>query len=248
MSKVTIEDKIYVLKRKIFPMSLMLASRNTARNPLLYFDEETGSNRPLRYARNQKSPFEDEQDGHAILEPIIFEDGLLAVPKNNQVLQKFLAYHPENGILFEELDTKKDASDQIDWMMVQLKAQNSAMNLDIATREAIGRILLGARVDNLSSEELKRDVLLYARNNPEEFLDMINDPELRLQNIAAKALQDNVFILKNNRRDIYFNLPDNKKKLMGIPFGDEPVKLLSSYLQSDEGIELYKVLETKYTK
>jgi len=248
MSKQTIEDKIYVLKRKNFPMSLMLTSRNSARKPLLYFDEETGQNRPLRYARNQKSPFEDEQDGHAILEPIIFEDGLLTVPRNNQVLQKFLAYHPENGILFEELDTKKDAADQIDWMMVQLNAQNAAMNLDIATREAIGRILLGARVDNLSSEELKRDVLLYARNNPEQFLDMINDPELRLQNIAAKALQDNVFILKNNRRDIYFNLPDNKKKLMGIPFGDEPVKLLSAYLQSDEGIDLYKVLETKYTK
>lgn len=248
MSKLTIEDKVYVLKRKNFPMSLMLNSRNSARNPLLYFDEETGQNRALRYARNQKSPFEDEQDGHAILEPIIFEDGLLAVPKNNQVLQKFLAYHPDNGILFEELDTKKDASDQIDWMMVQLNAQNAAMNLDIATREAIGRILLGARVDNLSSEELKRDVLLYARNNPEEFLDMIDDPELRLQNIAAKALQDNLFTLKNNRRDIYFNLPDNKKKLMGIPFGDDPIKLLTSYLQSDEGIELYKVLETKYTK
>ncbi len=248
MSKLTIEDKVYVLKRKNFPMSLMLNSRNSARNPLLYFDEETGQNRALRYARNQKSPFEDEQDGHAILEPIIFEDGLLAVPKNNQVLQKFLAYHPDNGILFEELDTKKDASDQIDWMMVQLNAQNAAMNLDIATREAIGRILLGARVDNLSSEELKRDVLLYARNNPEEFLDMIDDPELRLQNIAAKALQDNLFALKNNRRDIYFNLPDNKKKLMGIPFGDDPIKLLTSYLQSDEGIELYKVLEAKYTK
>jgi hypothetical protein len=248
MSKQTLEDKVYVLKRKNFPMTLMLNSRNSPRKPLLYFDETTGQNRPLRYARNQNSPFEDEQDGHAILEPIIFEDGLLAVPKNNQVLQKFLAYHPENGTLFEELDTKKDASQQIDLMMIQLEAQNAAMNLDIATREAIGRILLGARVDRLSSEELKRDVLLYARNYAEEFLDMINDPELRLQNIAAKALQDNLFTLKNNRRDIYFNFPDNKKKLMGIPFGDDPVKLLTSYLQSDEGIDLYKVLESKYTK
>lgn len=248
MSKQTIEDKVYVLKRKVFPMSLMLASRNTARKPLLYFDEETGQNRPLRYARNQKSPFEDEQDGHAILEPIIFEDGLLSVPKNNQVLQKFLAYHPENGVLFEEVDTKKDASQQIDWMMVQLDAQNAAINLDMATREAIGRILLGARVDRLSSEELKRDVLLYSRNNPKEFLDMINDPELRLQNIAAKAFQDNLFILKNNRRDIYFNLSDNKKKLMGIPFGDDPIKLLSAYLKSDDGIELYQLLEKRYSK
>lgn len=248
MSKLSIEDKVYVLKRKTFPMSLMLASRNTARKPLLYFDEETGQNRPLRYARNQKSPFEDEQDGHAILETIIFEDGLLTVPKTNQVLQKFLAYHPQNGVLFEEVDTKKDASDQIDWMVVQIEAQNAALNLDMATREAIGRILLGTRVDRLSSEELKRDVLMHARNNPKEFLDMINDPELRLQNIAAKAFQDNLFTLKNNRRDIYFNLSDNKKKLMGIPFGDDPIKLLTAYLQSDDGIELYKVLEKRYTK
>ena len=248
MSKLVLEDKIYVLKRKTFPMSLMLNSRNTARKPLLYFDEETGQNRPLRYARNQKSPFEDEQDGHAILEPIIFEDGVLTVPKNNQVLQKFLTYHPDNGSIFQELDTRKDATEQIDWMMVQLEAQNIAINLDIATREAIGRIVLGSRVDRLSSEELKRDVLMYARNNPDEFLQMTNDPELRLQNIAAKALQDNLFMLKNNKRDIYFNLPDNKKKLMGVPFGEDPVKLLTSYLQSDDGIELYKVLDKRYTK
>lgn len=248
MSKLVLEDKIYVLTRKVFPMSLMLNSRNTARKPLLYFNEETGENRALRYAKNQKSPFEDEQDGHAILETIVFEDGILSVPKNNQVLQKFLAYHPENGTLFHELDTKKDASDQIDWMMVQLEAQNAAINLDLSTREAIGRIVLGSHIDRLSSEELKRDVLLYARNSPEDFLQMINDPELRLQNIAAKAFQDNLFVLKNNSRDIYFNLPDNKKKLMGIPFGDQPVKLLTAYLQSDEGLDLYKVLEKRYTK
>ena len=77
---------------------------------------------------------------------------------------------------------------------------------------------------------------------------MLNDPELRLQNIAAKAYQDGFFVLKNNRRDIYFNLPDNKKKLMGVPFNEDPIKLLVSYLQSDDGIDLYKMLEKKYSK
>jgi hypothetical protein len=248
MSKVTIQDKVYVLKRKTFPMSFMLAARNTLRKPLLYFDETTNQNRALRYAVNQKSPFEDEQDGNAILQPIIFEDGLLTVGKNNQVLQMFLTYHPDNNVLFEEVDTKKDASAQIDWMNVQLDAQLAARTLDLQTKEAIGRILLGTRVDRLSSEELNRDILIHARNNPKEFLDMLNDPELRLQNIAAKALQDGFFVLKNNRRDIYFNLPDNKKKLMGIPFGEDAIKLLTSYLQSDDGIDLYKMLEKKYSK
>ena len=97
-------DKTYKLKRDAAPLSFMLASRHTKRYPLLWFDENTGENRALRYSRNQKSVFEDEQDGNAILEPIIFEDGFLNVPKNNQVLQKFLTLHPQNGIKFEEVN------------------------------------------------------------------------------------------------------------------------------------------------
>ena len=69
------KSKIYVLKSKAAPLSFILASRNTHRKPLLYFDGKT--NRALRYASNQKSPFEDEQDGNAILEPVVFENGFL---------------------------------------------------------------------------------------------------------------------------------------------------------------------------
>ena len=74
-------NKAYRLKKDNSPLTFMLPTRNTKRYPLLWFDEETGVNRPLRYARNQKTPFEDEQDGNAIVEPIIFEDGMLYVPK-----------------------------------------------------------------------------------------------------------------------------------------------------------------------
>jgi len=111
-----LKDKIYVLKRKTFPISFMLASRNTRNKSLLHFDASKGLNRALRYAVNQKSPFEDEQDGNFILEPIIFEDGLLAVNKYNQVLQQFLELHPDNGVLFEEVDTQRDANNQIEVM------------------------------------------------------------------------------------------------------------------------------------
>ena len=50
-------DKIYKLTRDTAPLSLILASRHTQRFPLLWFDEETGTNKALRYARNQNSPF-----------------------------------------------------------------------------------------------------------------------------------------------------------------------------------------------
>jgi hypothetical protein len=241
-----LKDKVYVLKRKTFPISFMLASRNTRNKPLLHFDSSKGLNRALRYAVNQKSPFEDEQDGNFILEPIIFEDGVLAVNKYNQVLQQFLEFHPDNGVLFEEVDTQRDATNQIDTLNAQLDAQIAARELDINTADALGRVLLGARVDRLSSEELKRDLILYARNHPREFLNMLNDPELKLNDIAAKAMQDGTFVLKNKKRDIFFNLPDNKNKLMGIPFGEDPLKLLASWLQSNDGLDTYEILSKKY--
>jgi len=240
------KDKVYVLKRKTFPISFMISGRNTNRKPLLHFDETKGINRALRYAVNQKSPFEDEQDGNFILEPIIFEDGLLSVPRNNQVLQLFLQYHPENNVLFEEVDTQRDATNQIDVLNAQLDAQIAARELDINTADALGRVLLGSRVDRLTSEELKRDLILYARNHPIGFLNMLNDPELKLNDIAAKSLQDGTFVLKNKKRDIFFNLPDNKNKLMGIPFGDDPVRLLASFLQSNDGLDIYETLVKKY--
>ena len=79
--------KTYKLLRENPGLSLILASRHTQRYPLLYFDEETGTNKSLRYARNQNSPFIEEQDGNAILEPIVFENGFLTVQKENQNLE-----------------------------------------------------------------------------------------------------------------------------------------------------------------
>ena len=93
----TLVDKVYKLTRNSVPLSFMLPTRNSRRYPLLWFDEEAGANRVLRYARNQRSPFEDEQDGNAVMEPIIFEDGFLRVSRTNPVLQEFLYYHPLNG-------------------------------------------------------------------------------------------------------------------------------------------------------
>ena len=59
------------------------------------------SKRELRYATNQNSPFVEEQKGEVTLGHIIFEDGVLAVPKQKQNLQKLLSlYHPKKGIIY----------------------------------------------------------------------------------------------------------------------------------------------------
>ena len=242
-NQISSTDKMYVLKKKNTPLSYMLASRNTRRSPLLHFDGK--SNRPLRYAVNQKSPFEDEQDGNAILEPIVFVDGALKVSKTNPVLQYFLELHPGNGQVFEEVNTERDASSDIDKLTSELDAQIAARDLDIDSLEAVARVLLGSKIDKMSTAELKRDVFVYARNYPMSFLEMLNDPMLQLRNTCAKFFEHDLLKLKNKGRDIYFNLPQNKKKLLTVPFGENHIYILASYLQTDEGIEVLRLLENK---
>ena len=239
-------DKAYKLTRGAAPLSFMLSSKNTKRKPLLYFDDETGTNRPLRYARNQKSPFEDEQDGNAILEPIIFDDGFLHVTKENQVLQKFLNLHPENGSTFVEIDNEKDAAKEVESLTVEVDALIAARELSINRSEQIARAALGLNVDKMASSEIKRDILVFARNNPSEFMEVLNDPMLELMAQVYDFFNSGLLAYRN-QKDVYFNWKGNKKKMLTVPFGEGRDYIVASYLQSDDGIETLKILEKKYS-
>ena len=238
-----LKDRTYRLKGNKAPIVFILNSRNSRRKPLLYFDGTR--NRALRYSSNQSSPFEDEQDNNAIIVPVVFEDGMLFVPKTDPVLQEFLSYHPGNGTIFEEVDNEKDATADVETLDAQLEAQVAAKDLDIEMLETIGRIALSLNVDKMSTAELKRDIRLYALNNPEDFLDTLNDPMLKLQSLASNCLAQGLLKIKNKGKDIYFNLPQNKKKLLSIPFGDSAISTLASFFQTDDGIELMTMLENK---
>jgi len=242
MKKPEIKDRVYVLKDVAPPLSFMLPSRNTKRFPLLHFDEATNTNRALRYARNQKSPFEDEQDGNYILEPVVFEDGVLVVQKNNPVLQKFLALHPSNGDIFEEFDPEKDATEKLEYLNFELDAQIAAREISIDTAMAVLRVMIGSRVEKMTSQEIRRDIMVYARNNPEDFLEMIDDSDLQLRNKAAKYIEMSYLSLRNSQRDVFFNLKDNKRKMMSVPLGEDPINAIAAYFKTQEGIETEEML------
>lgn len=235
--------KSYRLKSDIAPLSFMLNSHHNHRSPLLYFDEEKGINRPLRYARNQRSPFEDEQDGNAIMEPIIFEDGFLRVERSNQVLQEFLSLHPSNGQIFEEINEAKDAAEELEMQEIILDAQLLARDLSISKLEMVCRVLMGTSVDRKSTSELKRDILVYSRQNPQEFMDILNDPSLQIYDDVVQIFSKGLLSLRNKNRDVYFNLKDNKTKILTVPFGEDANDIMASYFQTDDGIETYKLLK-----
>ena len=185
-----LKDRTYRLLGATAPLSYSLNTRNSRRKPLLHFDGQ--SNRALRYASNQQTPFEDDQDGNAILEPVVFDRGMLNVPRTNPILQEFLSLHPGNGSIFDEIDGEKDASVQVEDLDYQLEAQIQARDLGIEMLETIGRVVLSLNIDKMSTAELKRDVRLYAKNDPQDFLDTLNDPMLKMQNLASKLVDQKI--------------------------------------------------------
>lgn len=237
------KDRTYRLKGKKAPLSYIINSRHTRLKPLLYFDGKT--NRPLRYSSNQRTPFQDEQDENVILEPIIFERGMLFVPRTNPVLQEFLKLHSGNGSEFEEVDEEKNAQVDVETLDHELEAQVIAKELDIDTLETVARVSLGLNVNKMTSAEIKRDVRMYAKGNPKEFLIIINDPALRLQNLAHKLLDEKVLASRNNDKEVYYNLSTNKKRLITVPFGQKPAEALADFFKTDDGIEVMKMLQKK---
>ena len=240
---ITPADKVYRLKIGN-PLSYTLASRNHPRFPLMWFDEKNNVNRALRYCTNQKSPFEDEQDGNAIIEAIIFEDGFLRVPKQNPVLQQFLHYHPLNGTIFTEVDKEKDAASEVQDLDLEIEALVEARALTIEQLETLTRVMFGKDPSTVSTAELKRDVLVFAKKDPKEFLNILNDPELKFQAKIRMFFENKLLVLRNGEKEIWFNTSTNKKKMLSVPFGEDPYEMAGHFLQSDEGIDSLKMLET----
>jgi hypothetical protein len=234
------QDKSYRLLGDAQPLSYMLPTRHTKRFPILHFDEETGVNRPLRYSANQKSIYEDEQDGNVILEPIIFDSGLLHVEKKNQLLQQFLDLHPLKGRKFEVINLERDAAQDVEVLNQEVDALIEARSLSLDQLVEVGRVLFGD-VTRMSTAEIKRDVLVFARREPAEFLNIVSDPELKFNARVQQFFDEG--ILMRSGKDIKFNTKSNKKRMLVVPAGEDHIYIVASYLQSDEGIEALKLLE-----
>ena len=180
------KDRHYYLANEKQPLTYTIPSKHTQRYPLVWFDPEQGYERELRYATNQKSIFVDEQKGQTTLKHIVFENGVLHVPKEKRNLQEFLSHHPHNGYIFKEIDQQEEAVDELDFLDLQLDALNAARDMDIEQGEAILRVELGSKV-KLSSKEIKRDLLVFAKQNPSLFIDLANDDNVILRNFAIKC-------------------------------------------------------------
>ena len=234
-----IKDRIYYLKGGKKPLSRSIKSTN-----IYYFDKERGYERELKYCQNQRTPFVDEMKGDQRLEHIVFRTGSLFVEKEKTVLQKLLSiYHPGKDKLYEEYKPAAIAADEVEILDLQVDALIAARNIDIDMAEAIMRVEKGSSVSNLSSKELKRDLLLFARNNPKLFLELADDENVMLRNFGIKAVENGILRLSSDQRNFLWG--SNGRKIMVIPFDEHPYTALAHWFKTDEGMEIYSNIEKR---
>ena len=232
-----IKDRIYYLKDGRKPLSRMIKSAN-----IYWFDEEKGYERELKYCENQRTSFVDEMKGDQRLSHIIFRNGVLYVEKTKTVLQKLLSlYHPDRDTIYYEFKPVQEAANEIERLELEADAILAARNMDIDMAEAVMRVELGSKVSEMSSKELKRDLLMFARKNPDLLLELTNDDNVQLRNYGIRATELGIIKLSNDQRT--FSWGSNDRKLMSVPFDEHPYSALAAWFKTDEGMEIYSNIE-----
>ena len=235
-----VKDRVYELKGA---RPLM---RSIKTHSIYYFDEAKGFERELKHTSNQQTCFVDEfpTDSRQVLEHIVFRNGVLAVPRNKVTLQKLLSlYHPDRDKMWFEVNKEEIAGAQMENIDLQLDAMNIARELDIDMAEAILRAERGSSASNMSSKELKRDVLMFARENPALFIELASDDNVYLRNVGVKAVEANILKLSGDNRTFYW--ASNDRKLFVVPFDEHPYSALAAWFKTDEGMEIYSNIEKR---
>ena len=234
-----IKDRIYKLVGDKKPLSRSVRSAN-----IYWFDENAGYEREIKYCVNQKTCFVDEMKGDQRLDHIIFRNGMLIIEKEKVVLQKLLSlYHPDRDVIFYEEQPVAVAENEIEILELEIEALKLAQTIDIDMAEAIMRVEVGSKVSEMSSKELKRDLLLYAKRNPMLFLELVNDDNVVLRNFGIKATELGILKLSSDQRTFLWG--SNDRKLMNVPFDEHPYSALAAWFKTDEGMEVYSNIEKR---
>lgn len=244
----------YLLVGNEKPVTKTIASRHKRSKSLLFYDEDEKRNRALRYASNQKSPFIDEQDEHAIPGPIVFEDGVLRVDKKDACLIQFLECSPENGVVYKKWEPELEEGTEERKAMLVLKAQVAITEASKACKiQAIKFAFPQINTEKHGDSRINTLALNAAKRSPEKVLEIVGNPldarfdleesEDPLMDTMKIAFKNQYVQTRNNDTEIYYNLKDNKKRIAIVPTGEKVYDVFYEWLKTEDGIKLCRHIQ-----
>lgn len=208
--------------------------------------EETNTNRMIRYVMGEQSIFQDEQTSdNPIIGDIVFTNGVLPVQYNQVTLKKYLDACNYNGSnpnrinskkeIFNVIDNEFNAEKSIKDMEVQYLATDALMKMDAQKMVGYARAM-GLDVDR-SMYEIKHDMMVMAKNNPQLFMDEISNPMIERKQVIMDAVEDKIVIENKGKRQFFW--ADTKELIFTIPVGVNPIDALTEYTFNDEGTPVF---------
>tara|TARA_R110000744_G_C19303000_1_gene555942 strand:+ start:431 stop:1255 length:825 start_codon:yes stop_codon:yes gene_type:complete len=230
---------------KNYPVSHRIPSEDEV------YDEETGRNRMIRYAIGEQSIYLDEQTSdNPVLGDIVFENGILVVQYQQVTLREFLQTSNWNKsnpdrmttkrIIYDALDGEVDAQKNLENLEVEFHAMELLMEMDAQKMIGYARAL-GVNVDR-SMYEIKHDMMIMAKNQPQLFLDEISNPKTERMQVVLDAEDERVIVVNAAKRQVFWGF-GTKEVITTVPVGIDPKAHFVDYTFGDEGQEVFKKIK-----
>ena len=215
------------------------------------FDEESGRNRKIQYVLGEQSIYADEQSSfNPVLGDIIFHNGSLPVQYQQVTLREFLEksnYNISNPermstkkSIFETVDLETSAEKDLQSLETEFHVMESLMAMDAQKMVGYARAL---EVDvNRSMYEIKHDMMVMAKNDPELFMEQISNPKLERKQVIMDADENNILTIDTANRRISWGI-GSKQMITIVPVGLNPYDHFVDYTFETEGKEVFNKIK-----
>ena len=215
-------------------------------NNITIFDEETGRVRQLRYSPNEMSVWADEQSENIIREQVVFINKNILVQYTKPNLQKYLDLHPDNiangGKVFHLVDTEKKATVELDQEFMALDAVGLVRDKSI---DELLPVAMYLGIDtNQKNMEIKRELLREAKANPKRFIEMFDNPVVKVKSTIISAVDFQIVRADNDGLKWY----DTNRLIVATPAGQDTIDIATRFCLSEKGAMVLEEIETQLSK
>jgi len=83
--------------------------------------------------------------------------------------------------------------------------------------------------------------MIFAKKKPALFIELANDENVQLRNFAIRATELGIIKLSQDQRTFMWG--SNDRKLMTVPFNENPYSAMAAYFKTDEGVEVFRSVD-----
>jgi len=237
-----VKDRKYVLTGGLKPIDRSIQRVGNTQRSLQYSNIATGEQYPMRWCSNQSSFFVEEQSKNPqdnLDAEIRFSYGTLFVPKENTLLQKFLAIHQDRGVIFEEYDETKETKSYVNSIQAKSKCFARIKELNKHEKRSVVCLLDEAYVPSWLDLEVEASILRLADEKPSDtYLEMTKHNILTKGFVKECLLKEKLFY-----RSYEFFDEHNESIIKVPPAVRDHISFMAEFLESGEGRTLYHALQ-----